>query len=349
MTPQIVTCADRAAWLAERARGEHPIGSSDVPRILGTSPYGGPWSVWRDRFRPDWREEEIGAYLEAGLTDEPKALAWYAWTRGVFVDPCPWMVVRRGWMTCSPDAVFQGIVDDSDPDEKPGLGIVGGVEVKHLDHEDPREWAPTGAEWRRGDKHPCPRFIVQQAYWCAVVCETPWWDICAALWSGRRYPDMRIYRIHRTEASTAAMIAKVSAWRQRHLVEGVEPPYDTPDERMEAAQHRYPEQLQPRVMEADADTAELLAQLGHVTAERKAYEALETELRAQVCEVIGDGKAVQSDVWRASWSTSTTVRRLSGLSRIEAEHPDLVPELERRGLISTAHTARRLTLRARKA
>lgn len=89
--------------------------------------------------------------------------------------------------------------------------------------------------------------------------------------------------------------------------------------------------------------------LGHVTAERKAYEDLEASLRAQVCERIGDGKAVQSDAWRASWSVSSQIRRLSGLSRIEAEHPDLVPELERRGLISTAHTARRLTLRARKA
>lgn len=340
----IITCRDRAAWLAERARGEHPIGSSDVPRILGTSPYGGPWSVWRDRFRPDWREEETGAYLEAGLTDEPKALAWYAWTLGCGfqIDPAPWTIVRHAehpWMTCSPDAVVQQ-----------GDVIVGGVEIKHLDHEDLSLWAPTGAEWRPGDpSRPCPRFIMQQATWCAIVCDTPWWDICAALWSGRRYPDMRIYRIHRTEASSRKMIDTVAAWRQQHLVEGVEPPFDAPEEHAQSVQHRYPEQLQPRVMEADAATAELLARLGHVSRERKDYEALETELRAQVCEVIGDGKALQSDAWRASWSTSTTVRRLSGLSRIEADHPDLVPELERRGLISTAHTARRLTLRARKA
>lgn len=352
MSPQVVTCADRAAWLRERASGEHPIGSSDVPRILGTSRYGGPWSVWRDRFQPV--EDEEGEYLDAGLADEPRALAWYAWERpcaaydgtvaGVQVDPVPWAVVRRAdapWMTCSPDAIV-ALLGDS------GVRL-GGVEIKHLDHEDPRDWAPTGAEWRRGDKHPCPRFIVQQAYWCSIVCETPWWDICAALWSGRRYPDMRIYRIYRDEVGTRAMVSAVAAWRERHLVQGEEPPYDTPQERMGAAQRRYPAQLQPLVTEADAETAELLAQLGHVSAERKAYEDLETQLRAKVCEAIGDGKAVQSDAWRASWSTSTTVRRLSGLSRIETDHPDLVAELERRGLISTAHTARRLTLRARKA
>lgn len=42
-------------------------------------------------------------------------------------------------------------------------------------------------------------------------------------------------------------------------------------------------------------------------------------------------------------------RRLASLTRVEADHGDLVPELERRGLITTATTARRLTLRERKA
>lgn len=342
MTPQIVTCANRADWLKERAKGLHPIGSSDVPRILKTSPYGGPWSVWRDRFHPTWEEEDDSAHLTAGLDDEPRALAWYAWTLGPLsqVDPVPWTIVRhagRPWMTCSPDAVVW----------RAGA-IVGGVELKHLDHEDRSLWAPTGTEWRPGDpKRPCPRFIVQQATWCAIVCDTPWWDITGALWSGGRYPDTRIYRIHRTDASSRKMVAAVEEWRQRHLVDGVEPEFDTPEEHVQSVQRRHPEQLEPRVVEADASTAELLAQLGRVTAERKAYKALELSLSAQVCEVIGGGKAVRSPGWSASWSVSSTVRRMAGLGRIEAEHPDLVPVLEGRGLISTAQTARRLTLRPR--
>lgn len=344
MSPLLITCPDRAAWLRERASGEHPIGSSDVPRILGTSPYGTPWTLWRDRMMPDDREEGDSPRLAAGLDDEPRALAWYAWVLGgaLDVDPAPWSIARRSdhpWMTCSPDALVV------DPNFGGSIRVKGGVEIKHLDHEDLSEWAPTGTEWRRGDRHPCPRFIVQQAYWCAVVCETPWWDICAALGTGGRYPDMRIYRVHRDEASTAAMVAKVSAWRDRHLVRGEEPPYTTPDERMEAAQRRYPAQLQPRATVASPEIAELLDRFGHASRERKACEDLEQTLRAQVCEAIGDGKSVVSARWRATWSTSGEVRRLAGLSRIETDHPDLAAVLAERGLITTARTARRLTLR----
>ena len=37
---------NRAVWLQERRTG---IGGSDVPAILGISPYGSPYSVWADK------------------------------------------------------------------------------------------------------------------------------------------------------------------------------------------------------------------------------------------------------------------------------------------------------------
>ena len=339
----LTTCTTRAEWLRERAQGEHPIGSSDVPRILGTSPYGGPWSVWRDRFQPDMAEEDDGDHLDAGLRDEPRALAWYAWTfRDLDVDHQPWRIARRTdapWMTCSPDALVA---------ESGRSVYAGGVEIKHLDHEDLSQWAPSGAEWHAGQAPICPRFIMQQAMWCAIVCDVPWWDIIAALGTGGRYPDTRVYRVHRSDATTRWMVDRVSAWRQRHLVEGIEPPFDVPEERLQSVQHRYPRPDEPaRVIDADQETEQLLAQLGEAKAQRERWEAAETDLRAQVCEAIGTAKTLRSRAWSATWSVPSSTRSLAGLRRIEAEHPELAAQLERAGLITTATTARRLTLRAR--
>ncbi len=81
---------DRAAWLAARRRlegscphtltGHYRIGASDIGRILGVSPHGGPWDVWLDK--REGRAEEDNADMAQGRRWEARVLEDYAEVMG---------------------------------------------------------------------------------------------------------------------------------------------------------------------------------------------------------------------------------------------------------------------------
>jgi putative phage-type endonuclease len=107
-----VTDAERAAWLARRARG---IGGSDIGAICGLDPFRTPFDVWREKraaLDGEPIEDAAGEAAEWGLAIEPLivqafeartgfAAAEYA---GVLPAPGPW----GSWHLASPDRVTRG-------------------------------------------------------------------------------------------------------------------------------------------------------------------------------------------------------------------------------------------------
>ena len=73
--------AARADWLAERTRG---VGGSDVPVLLGASPYGSPFEVWLSKVDPSVDDDPTDAMVR-GTRLEPVLAQWFSDDTGLQV------------------------------------------------------------------------------------------------------------------------------------------------------------------------------------------------------------------------------------------------------------------------
>lgn len=315
----------REAWLSARLAGDK-ITASQVPMILGVSPYGGAFDVWAQHREPDVFDGPSGPQLQAGLDDEPRALAEYARLQGVIVEHKrdAMFVHANGWSSASPDAL---------------VGHLGGVEVKHFDHPTWSEWSPSGAVWAGDEPYPIPEFVAVQALWSIYCSGRAWWDVVAVLPSGRRYPDTRIFTIMRHDPTIDAIVEKVTAWRDRHLVGGERPPYDTGAQHFEVVAKRNPRPASDDVVDADEEAAGMLSRYAELVAASKWADAEIDTLKGKLAELIGERKGLRGPAGSVSWGTPT-VRSSLSLSRVESEAPDLLELLKARNLVTTAETAR---------
>jgi len=327
----LTTYESREEWLAARA-ADYRVTASQAPQILGLSPYGGAFEVWAGHHAPDLIEGPTGSQLQAGLDDEPRALAEYARLTGALVEHVRHAAFVSGWAMASPDAL---------------VGEVGGVEVKHYDHPSWSEWAPSGTVWAGEGAYPVPEFVAVQALWSLHCSGRQWWDVVAVLPSGKRYPDTRIYTIMRHQPTIDAIVAKVTAWRDAHLVGGERPPFDYPRQGFEVVGKIHPRPASEDVLEADDDTAPKLARYAELANVIKAATDEQDTLRSELAAIIGDRKGLRGPAGSISWG-SPSVRSSLSLTKVEAEAPDLAELLRERGLITTGETARPWRFTARK-
>ena len=349
---------DRAAWLAARRQlpgscphtltGHYRIGASDIGCILGRSPHGGPWDVWLDK--REGRAEEDNADMAQGRRWERRVLEDYAEATGAEVVSGAWLAhVARGsvegtaawtagehtlvrhpavpWATCSPDGFA-----------RVGEGPWCGVECKAVMDpgaaalwDEDRDGLIVTPGWEGA--WPAPLHYVLQVYWSLAVTDLPFWDLAAILMPRRG--RLVYHRFLDDEALQAALLEQVGAWRQRHLVEGEEPPVDD----SEAAWSYYASRDHAAPLrEASPEEAALAAELHRATQDEAAAKArkerVRNELGARMRDVAGIalGPAVgRKKPPRAVWQTQkassyvvnrpeTSFIRLWGLST-EEESP----------------------------
>jgi hypothetical protein len=222
---RVETYADRAAWLAARSgRTPQRIGGSDVAGILGLPAFRTGWDLFRERVEGFRREPTPAerAVLERGQRWEPVVLGEYAALHHPVLGPgeafghpgAITIVVHpeKPWAVCSPDGFVV----------HPLLGV-GGAEAK-TDLQ--------GDGWTREDvvlysaadysEEVAPPAYVAQSYHCLEVTGLPFWDLVCL---SPRY-EIRVVRIMADPAHQATVLAKVGAWRQRHLLDREPPPPD---------------------------------------------------------------------------------------------------------------------------
>jgi len=79
---------------------------------------------------------------------------------------------------------------------------------------------------------------------------------------------------------------------------------------------------EPKAVELSDDVLEVIQQLRHVKAEAKAYAELEDQLKAQICELMGDADtATINGVTVATWNGQT--RESLDIKAFKASHPDI--------------------------
>jgi len=191
---------DHDAWIERRRTS---IGASDVPAILGESPFRTPLSVWAHK---------RGLLSEAEQRDMPEAVEW-----GLRLEPVVFEKFRTGSLdprlrdrcvkvshgmiphpTLPHHASPDGVILAAD-----GTTIMVGVEVK------------TTSEYKRGEwDDGVPRPVLLQALWqmhCMAVDRI----YVPALIGGNTY---MLRDVERDEDELRATVERVEEWRMRYLV-----------------------------------------------------------------------------------------------------------------------------------
>jgi putative phage-type endonuclease len=187
-------------WLAKRRRG---ISASDVSAVLGFGPYATPWEVWADK--TGVRTREVDAAKEAirlGVALEPWLLRQAGYLLGTEVQHTPARLYAHGghrWRLASPD----GETTEGTLVEGKTAGLASG-------HGVPDGWTDTRV----------PLGYEMQIRWQMHVMNRP----RAALIALVAGLGLRVYPFERDLSVEADMVAQVAEWRQRHLIQGVEPP-----------------------------------------------------------------------------------------------------------------------------
>jgi putative phage-type endonuclease len=293
--------ATEEQWLEDRRSG---VGGSDVLALLGFSGYRSPWEVWREKTGRSSIDTaspsaaaDLGNALEPWLIEQAESLigvpAHRTATRTYGHADHPW---RR----CSPD----GVTADGRLVEAKTAGLASGFGT-------PAGWADGGV----------PLGYEFQVRWGLHVMDAPAAEI-VALVAGLGLIRRTIERDFRIEAK---MVAQVSAWWQRHVVEGEEPPLGAGDAAVIAELYPRPERESVDLDDTDAlkHWEVYLAAREQETEAKATKEAAGAELKA----LIGDAHSgrVEGNVI-ATWGT--TAGRVNYARLLD----DLTPELEAAGI-----------------
>ena len=266
--------APHADWLRARAFDDevgYCIGSSDVPPIMGV-PFTSPArSVWLDK-RGEGKDRESeamywGKRLEATIADD-----WARRNRSVIRDIGIVANVDFPWRRASIDRMVMECPLDRQSRQRCAL------EVKCRNAFGSKRWH---AE--------VPDDILAQTTWQMLVAGYDHVHV-AALIGGN---DFRQTVVRWDDAVSAYIADTVTDWRERHLVDGVEPPYE-PEKH---SAHLELDQLQygndrTGNREIDMDQIGELLEYGRLTSLRGLYNRLADRQKAVLMELAGGHRYV---------------------------------------------------------
>lgn len=269
----------------QRRRG---IGSSDIPAIVGVSPYASAIDVYLDKL--GLNEERATQETWCGDRAEAFIATLYEERSGNHVCPVDLTHAHPAhpWALATPDRWRDpgGIVE---------IKLVG-ARMLHL-------WAD-GVETAAGRWRGLPAHVEVQVQWQLEVCDVERADV-AALLGGT---DFRIYPVERDRARGAELLEHGRRFWQEHVLARVPPPHTAEDARKMLAL-RYPVSMGDMLPATD-DTAAIRYRLAklHQEQARIADERLVLENRAKALTTNADGvegcwtwrRASKTSLWRSA-------------------------------------------------
>jgi putative phage-type endonuclease len=310
-----VTFDNKEDWLKFRGEGYRLTGTS-VAGILNASPWSSPWKIYNEK-RYGIKEPisaEKQAIFDRGHIWEPRIMEEYTRITGRRVfDPGIMLVEhpKHEWLWGSPDGLIEG----------------GGFEAKTSTK--PEHWGESGTvitKWVEGSEKVIPAQYAIQCYVYMSVTELPFWDLAVALPVPFDFPQVRWFRIMRDEAVENAMLKKVAAWRDKHLIHGVRPEVDETEDCRAGLNFTFRSDSKT-TRSADLDEYNLMVQ--YREAHEREKQAKEEKMR------IGNIllNSIRTDYGLEFGGSKAIAVRMSGattydVKAIMEERPDLKPILE---------------------
>lgn len=252
-------------WREARKRG---LGGSDISAVLGFSTYRSPWAVWAEKTGVrSWQDDESSAAADLGIELEPWLLAKTARILGVPVRQTAFRTYAHPlytWRTCSPD----GICDDGTLVELKTAGLASG-------YGPPPGWAEGGT----------PLGYEFQCRWSMHVMDAARIEL-VGLVAGMGVVHRTFDRDLTIEAD---LVDQVSAWHQRHVVEGEEPALGAVDNDLMA--RLYPRATDDEIDLTGTEAAELQRAYRAALARESAAKADKETAGAALKRLLGENSA----------------------------------------------------------
>ncbi len=262
------TLDTRAEWKARRRQG---LGASDLPAILGLSPWASPFSVWADKsgLLPD--EDDESDFMEFGRWAELMIGPWFTDRTGLMVagEQMECTHPDEPWMRCTLD----GLVF---PDRKPLA-----AELAMADALGPLQIKTTafGPRWEE-----IPAHIQAQEQWELHV--TGMDRVWIAALHGRR---LEIYELERDQADIDLMVERARTFWHDHVLAGEPPEVDGSDATARALAAIYPTATKGKAVDIDT-VAGALEMLAEAKADAKDAEARESAAKGVLAWALKDAE-----------------------------------------------------------
>lgn len=284
---EFIKAAQRSPeWLALRSTG---IGASDIPAIIGISPYKTPYQLWAEK-RGEAKGSPMGAAAQRGILLEDSVGKWYEEETGRKLRASHGVVRLKDhpWAMASLDRTI--------------VGEDGLVEIK----------TSSSPRWTL---YPVPPEVVAQVQWQMLITGAPWVDV-AALLGGLTF---RMERVIADSEYQRQIFEKAYDFHQR-VLSGHAPAVRGQDS--DAFSQVHPQSSEEMVL---ADTAaERLASAYEEAAqeERIATERMQ-DLAMEIKSLIGDKAGIMGRGWHATWKQNKPSRKVNWKLLMEAIKPSV--------------------------
>lgn len=315
MECNVVFAGDRDGWLKARAEDAASISGSEAAAVLGVSPFASEWDVWRQK------RGEAPAF--SGNEATRRGSRWEGVVLEEYADAADAKVVTPGalvgrssathvllahrehaWLRQSPDAFAER------------NGELGQVEAKTARRGG--DWSPEPGvvieRWDDSFAALIPSHIAVQAYVQLEVTGLPWNDVCALVPTGG-WLGVRWVRVMRDAETQAALVERLGAWRERHLVAGEEPAVDGSDACTAHLASRFPRD-EKLVRGATDDEAAMMREL-HAC--RASKDAAEERAKALCNELIASAAGAKLTFPGGAKAPYGQPQKCGGGARIDAD------------------------------
>lgn len=269
----------RLQFASRRQRG---IGGSDVAPILGVSKFRTAWDVLaakRGLKKRDPNEQEAD-HLLIGRLMEPVVAALYEHKEGerLIIPPAFIQHPEHACLVANPDRFV--------------VGRQRGAEIKTCGLWGRSDWGEEGTDQMPAD------YLMQSVHYMAVT-SCPDWHV-PVLFSGTRYA---LYVVLRDIDLERWLLDRLTAWWQRHVVDGWDLPLDNTEACAEFIALRYPTNEKPLAL-ASPDAVEAAQRLSELRRQMDVIEGEATGLENILKDEIGDAEGVSGSFGKVTWKRS---------------------------------------------
>jgi putative phage-type endonuclease len=285
------------------------IGSTDIARILGISPWGDAWSVYAEKKHLIEREPETermfwGKRLQSTIADvwgerNNKAIEWH--DKQI-------ISAKYIWMSATPDSFVW----------TPSTMVRDGIlEIKTVGLDQFSSWDRTTEEdWG------VPDYYQAQAHWQMAVCDLPRCYI-APLFAGN---ELGSYVIERDAEIEEFFIEEGEKFWREHLMPGIEPPISGSEKARQYLQKKWPrERLKMRPPEPQE--LNWLNEYGSIRREQKELQGRRDTLENQLKQALGENAGFIWDLGKFTWKTSQRPKtdwKALAHRQMEGFHPEQI-------------------------
>jgi len=262
---EFIKAAQRSPeWLELRGKG---IGASDIPAIIGISPYKTPYQLWAEK-RGEVKPSPMGPAAQRGVLLEDSVAKWYEQEKNVKVRLSNGVVrlKKHPWAMASLDRTI--------------VGTDGLLEIK------------TSAS-PRWTLYPVPPEVVAQVQWQMMITGAPWVDV-AALLGGLSF---RCERVEESKEYQRELFAKARDFMDC-LESGRAPAVRGSDSDYFA---KINQQKSDDWVLADSGAERLAVEYREAAEEERLASEKMQDIAMAIKELIGEKVGIVGRGWEASW------------------------------------------------